>query len=109
MEVADDQRSLTVVDGMRQFNFDACLSPDTTQPEVMIKCGVPRLLDSALHGYAATIFAYGQTGSGKTFSMSGREELIERQDWAGGGGRRRHHDAVARAHLRRREPRWGRG
>jgi hypothetical protein len=86
VEVADDQRSLTVVDGMRQFNFDACLSPDTTQPEVMIKCGVPRLLDSALHGYAATIFAYGQTGSGKTFSMSGREELIERQDWAGGGG-----------------------
>ena len=58
VEVADDQRSLTVVDGMRQFNFDACLSPDTTQPEVMIKCGVPRLLDSALHGYAATIFAY---------------------------------------------------
>ena len=95
VEVADDQRSLTVVDGMRQFNFDACLSPDTTQPEVMIKCGVPRLLDSALHGYAATIFAYGQTGSGKTFSMSGR--------------RRRHHDAVTRAHLRRREPRWGRG
>ena len=86
VEVADDQRSLTVVDGMRQFNFDACLSPDTSQPEVMIKCGVPRLLDSALHGYAATIFAYGQTGSGKTFSMSGREELIERQDWAGGGG-----------------------
>ena len=85
VEVADDQRSLTVVDGMRQFNFDACLSPDTTQPEVMIKCGVPRLLDSALPGYAATIFAYGQTGCGKTFSMSGREELIERQDWAGGG------------------------
>jgi hypothetical protein len=39
--------------------------------------------DSALKGYASTIIAYGQTGSGKTFSMSGREEVIERVDYQG--------------------------
>jgi len=82
--ISDDQRSVNV--GNRTFDFNACLSPDTTQPDVMIKCGIMRLLDSALHGYAASIFAYGQTGSGKTFSMSGREEIIERQDWMGGSG-----------------------
>ena len=82
--ISDDQRSVNV--GNRTFDFNACLSPDTTQPDVMIKCGIMRLLDSALRGYAASIFAYGQTGSGKTFSMSGREEIIERQDWMGGSG-----------------------
>ena len=84
VSVSRDQRSLRV--GNRTFDFNACLSPDTTQPDVMIKCGVQRLLDSALHGYAASIFAYGQTGSGKTFSMSGREEMIHREDWMGGTG-----------------------
>jgi len=84
VSVSRDQRSLQV--GNRTFDFNACLSPDTTQPDVMIKCGVQRLLDSALHGYAASIFAYGQTGSGKTFSMSGREEMIHREDWMGGTG-----------------------
>ena len=84
VSVSRDQRSLQV--GNRTFDFNACLSPDTTQPDVMIKCGVQRLLDSALHGYAASIFAYGQTGSGKTFSMSGREEIIHREDWMGGTG-----------------------
>lgn len=84
VSVSRDQRSLQV--GNRTFDFNACLSPDTTQPDVMIKCGVQRLLDSALHGYAASIFAYGQTGSGKTFSMSGREEVMHKQDWMGGTG-----------------------
>jgi hypothetical protein len=84
VSVSSDQRSLQV--GNRSFDFNACLSPDTTQPDVMIKCGVQRLLDSALHGYAASIFAYGQTGSGKTFSMSGREEVMHKQDWMGGTG-----------------------
>ena len=61
-----DQRSLSVnmlgPKGSvvsRQFAFNACLSPSTTQPEVMQKCGVHRLLDSALKGYASTIIAYG--------------------------------------------------
>ena len=90
LEVGTDQRSLSVhVPGprgsvlSRQFQFNACLPPTTTQPEVISKCGVHRLLDSALRGYASTIIAYGQTGSGKTFSMSGREEVIERQGYQG--------------------------
>ena len=86
VEVAGDKRSLSVGRGSRTFDFNACLAPDTTQPDVMVLCGIQRLLDSALHGYAASIFAYGQTGSGKTFTMSGREEIIERQDWMGGSG-----------------------
>ena len=73
LEVGADQRSLSVhVPGprgsvlSRQFQFNACLSPGTTQPEVMSKCGVHRLLDSALKGYASTVIAYGQTGWGCT-------------------------------------------
>ena len=33
-----------------------------------------------------TIFAYGQTGSGKTFTMSGREDVLALDDYAGGPG-----------------------
>ena len=36
--ISDDQRSVNV--GNRTFDFNACLSPDTTQPDVMIKCGI---------------------------------------------------------------------
>ena len=47
-------------------------------------CGVHELINSALDGYAATIFAYGQTGSGKTFTMSGIENEIGKDDWTPG-------------------------
>lgn len=47
-------------------------------------CGVHELINSALDGYAATIFAYGQTGSGKTYTMSGIENEIGRDDWTPG-------------------------
>ena len=90
VEVTEDQRALRVhypdSNGhfqMREFAFNACLATDATQADVMTKCGVPRLLDSALKGYSSTIFAYGQTGSGKTFSMSGREEVISEREYRG--------------------------
>ena len=47
-------------------------------------CGVHELINSALDGYAATIFAYGQTGSGKTYTMSGNEVEIGKDDWMPG-------------------------
>ena len=34
-------------------------------------------------GFHVTIFAYGQTGSGKTFTMSGREDVLALDDYAG--------------------------
>ena len=36
------------------------------------------MLDSALDGYAATLFAYGQTGSGKTYTIAGNEDKLGR-------------------------------
>ena len=39
------------------------------------------LINSALDGYAATIFAYGQTGSGKTFTMMGNEDALVQENW----------------------------
>jgi hypothetical protein len=49
--------------------------------EVFSKCGVNELIDSALEGYATTIFAYGQTGSGKTYTMMGKETHLARDGW----------------------------
>lgn len=60
----------------RDFQFHACLGPDSNQDDVMSYCGVPQLLEAALSGYNTTIFAYGQTGSGKTYTMSGKEDII---------------------------------
>ena len=48
-------------------------------------CGITQLLDAALAGFHVTIFAYGQTGSGKTFTMSGREDVLALDDYAGTG------------------------
>ena len=49
----------------------------------MRACGITQLLDAALAGFHVTIFAYGQTGSGKTFTMSGREDVLALDDYAG--------------------------
>ena len=50
---------LNLKTGMKQFRFNAVLPDSTTQMEVFQKCGVNELVDSALEGYATTIFAYG--------------------------------------------------
>ena len=52
--------------------------------DVFSMCGVHELINSALDGYAATIFAYGQTGSGKTYTMSGNELELGKEDWVPG-------------------------
>ncbi|KAK9820703.1 hypothetical protein WJX74_009789 [Apatococcus lobatus] len=67
----------------RGFAFHGCLAPDSSQSDVLHACGITQLLDAALSGFHATIFAYGQTGSGKTFTMSGREERIGLENYAG--------------------------
>jgi hypothetical protein len=48
----------------RRFEFDAVLDPSASQVQVFEQSGVKEYIDSALQGYAATVFAYGQTGSG---------------------------------------------
>ena len=57
------------------------MAQDTSQQQVFEKCGVNELIDSALEGYATTIFAYGQTGSGKTYTMMGKESLLASDGW----------------------------
>lgn len=69
----------------RAFQFHGCLSPQSKQSDVLKICGITQLLDAALAGYHATVFAYGQTGSGKTYTMSGHEDVIESDDYAGEG------------------------
>ena len=61
---------------MKNYRFNMCFLPKTSQEQFFNNCGIRNLLDSALNGYAATVFAYGQTGSGKTFTISGIEERI---------------------------------
>lgn len=58
---------------VKQFLFNYCAGPNTSQKEFFDTCGVTKLLNFTLEGYASTIFAYGQTGSGKTYSISGSE------------------------------------
>lgn len=67
----------------RSFAFHACLGPATRQADVLRVCGLTQLLDAALAGFHVTIMTYGQTGSGKTFTMSGREERLEMDDYVG--------------------------
>ena len=59
----------------------APLVPD--QADVLRACGITQLLDAALAGFHVTVMTYGQTGSGKTFTMSGREDALEADDYAG--------------------------
>ena len=68
---------------MRSFAFHACLGPAVKQADVLRVCGLTQLLDAALAGFHVTIMTYGQTGSGKTFTMSGREERLEMEDYIG--------------------------
>jgi len=68
---------------VRSFAFHACLGPATRQADVLRQCGLSQLLDAALAGFHVTIMTYGQTGSGKTFTMSGREERLEMDNYVG--------------------------
>ncbi|XP_055957689.1 kinesin-like protein KIF12 [Patella vulgata] len=55
----------------RNFTFNAVFEPDASQEELFENCGITRLVDMALSGYACTALAFGQTGSGKTHTMTG--------------------------------------
>ncbi|XP_022647869.1 kinesin-like protein KIF12 isoform X1 [Varroa destructor] len=55
------------------FTFSVVFEPEATQEDVLEYCGVKRLCDAALDGFASTIMAYGQTGAGKTYTMTGTE------------------------------------
>eukprot|EP00877_Chromochloris_zofingiensis_P013436 jgi/Chrzof1/8346/Cz03g07020.t1 len=90
LQVNEDCTAIKVVSNgpagatmQRDFQFHACLGPDTSQADVMHLCGIHQLLDAALAGYHVTIFAYGQTGSGKTHTMSGREDVISDDQYQG--------------------------
>lgn len=63
---------------LRHFQFNYC-AMDVPQHEFFHVSGILPLLDSAIQGYAATVFAYGQTGAGKTFTMSGVEERLGKE------------------------------
>eukprot|EP00899_Mesostigma_viride_P015158 jgi/Mesvir1/23643/Mv18314-RA.4 len=67
----------------RNFQFQVCLGPETSQAQVITACSVHRILDSVVDGYTGTLLAYGQTGSGKTYTMSGKEEVIEFDGYRG--------------------------
>lgn len=56
---------------LKSFTFERAFDADTTQERFFHNAGVPALIDSALSGYASTVFAFGQTGAGKTFTMAG--------------------------------------
>ncbi|KAA6418107.1 MAG: Kif12 type kinesin [Trebouxia sp. A1-2] len=85
----DPQQMQVIVPGLkgsvmtRNFTFHGCLAPTSKQSDVLKICGITQLLNAAMAGYHATIFAYGQTGSGKTYTMSGHEDIIDSDGYAG--------------------------
>lgn len=59
------------------FTFTVVFEPEATQEDVFEHCGIKRLIDMALDGFASTIMAYGQTGAGKTYTLTGPPEEPE--------------------------------
>ncbi|XP_075744834.1 kinesin-like protein KIF12 isoform X2 [Rhipicephalus microplus] len=59
------------------FTFTVVFEPEATQEDVFEHCGIKRLIDMALDGFASTILAYGQTGAGKTYTLTGSPEAPE--------------------------------
>eukprot|EP01084_Bolivina_argentea_P173218 300024_1 len=55
----------------KQFSFDKIFHINAEQSQFFDLCGIKKLVDASLNGYATTIFAYGQTGSGKTYTICG--------------------------------------
>ncbi|ELU07804.1 hypothetical protein CAPTEDRAFT_103345, partial [Capitella teleta] len=61
----------------KSFTFNVMFEPEACQSDVFDNCGMTRLIDMALNGYACTAFAFGQTGSGKTHTITGPPELVQ--------------------------------
>ncbi|XP_035690315.1 kinesin-like protein KIF12 isoform X4 [Branchiostoma floridae] len=61
----------------KQFTFDGVFGAETSQYQMFESCGIKKLLDMALDGYACTAFAFGQTGSGKTHTITGPMTMFE--------------------------------
>ncbi|XP_038074712.1 kinesin-II 85 kDa subunit-like isoform X2 [Patiria miniata] len=55
----------------KTFTFNTVFDHNTTQREVLEKCGIMQMIEMAVDGYSCTTFAYGQTGSGKTYTITG--------------------------------------
>jgi len=58
----------------KEFVFDACFGPESTQPSIFEDTKM--LVQSGIDGFNVCIFAYGQTGSGKTYTVSGEGDKI---------------------------------
>ncbi|XP_033126707.1 kinesin-like protein KIF12 isoform X2 [Anneissia japonica] len=68
----------------KKFTFNAVFQPDASQQEFMDKCGIKKMVDMAVDGYACTTFAYGQTGSGKTYTITGPVASVYQDSVASG-------------------------
>ncbi|XP_071945090.1 uncharacterized protein [Antedon mediterranea] len=68
----------------KKFTFNAVCDADVSQEEFMDKCGIKRMVDMALDGYACTTFAYGQTGSGKTYTITGPVPSVQQDSLSSG-------------------------
>eukprot|EP01035_Chromulina_nebulosa_P034707 gene34707-46591_t len=76
--VTSSSNSKAMLGSMAQpFVFDRIFSTDATQEQVYQE--VADLVQSALDGYRVCIMSYGQSGSGKTFTMTGSQQVSERQ------------------------------
>ncbi|OTF75463.1 hypothetical protein BLA29_014492, partial [Euroglyphus maynei] len=62
----------------RSFAFNVVFEPEASQEQVFEHCGVKRLIDMALDGFACTVFAYGQTSTGKTYTLTGNAFQVSR-------------------------------
>jgi hypothetical protein len=65
--------------GLREFEFDAVVSPTVSQSTVYDSSARPLIADF-INGFNATIMVYGQTGSGKTFTMFGPSGSLNNGD-----------------------------
>ena len=65
--------------GLREFEFDAVVSPKVSQSTVYDSSARPLIADF-INGFNATILVYGQTGSGKTYTMFGPNGSLNNGD-----------------------------
>ncbi|XP_023215681.1 kinesin-like protein KIF12 isoform X2 [Centruroides sculpturatus] len=55
----------------RVFTYNVVFEPEASQNDVFEYCGIKKMIDMALDGFACTVLAYGQTGAGKTYTLTG--------------------------------------